>query len=876
MKNFVAGILAHVDAGKTTLSEAVLYNRGVIRSMGRVDKGDAFLDTEEMEKQRGITIFSKQAVFGLSEDIKVTLLDTPGHVDFSPETERCLWVLDAAVLVVSGSDGVQGHTRTLFSLLQKQKIPTIIFVNKMDQPGIDRGAVLKQLQESLSGGCIAMGSFEDEAFLEEAALLKESLMEKYLETGILTRGDFYGAVRECRGFPVLFGSALLNQGVEEVLDCLRELLEEYPFETGGDVSARVYKITRDENGNRLTHLKVCSGTLKLRDNPFGEEKISRIRLYSGGKYEELTSAERGMVVSVSGLEKSYGGQGLGGEEDAPLPLLEATMVYKISSPDADALKLSAYLAQLSEDMPEIRAVWDEELKENRICVMGQVQLEILKQLMKDRFGISVDFGQGRILYRESIKGKAYGVGHFEPLRHYAEVHLLLQEGERGSGIVVESQAHVDELALNWQRLIMTHVLEKSHRGVLTGSPLTDVKITVLTGRAHPKHTMGGDFRQATYRAIRQGLMQAGNVLLEPYTAFTLILPPEFVGRAMTDLELKKAVFEGPFMQEDGSSLIRGRAPMVLLQDYPITVTAYSKGQGSVSLTPAGYDICHNPEEVIAERKYDPEADLRNTPDSVFCYGGAGTVIPWHRVAEHMHMPAVYVKGDEEGELLQAKEPDSLEEQAIAARSRSLEEQRSRDEYFMGYDEVLSITSAMGGSNAKASKKDNIPGWKRNDARKHEPVSPVRKKPAVKLEKYMLVDGYNVIHAFKELSALAADNLDGARGRLLDILCNYQAMTGVNLIAVFDAYRVRGGQERVYDHNNIHVVFTKEAETADAYIEKFAHDNNKKYDITVVTSDGLEQVIITGEGCHLTSSHEFEEEIGRLDKNISEYIGSLGH
>lgn len=908
MINLVMGILAHVDAGKTTLSESLLYNTGVIRQLGRVDKGDAFLDTDEMERQRGITIFSKQAVMDIDENTHITLLDTPGHIDFSPEAERCLWVLDIAILVVSGSDGVQGHTKTLFKLLRSYNIPTFIFVNKMDQPDTEPDKLLANLKKELGDGCINLLEKTPDIY-EEIAMLDEDLMEKYLEGEVISDTDIWNMVHLGSLYPVYFGSALKNEGVDVLLSsigeyagyrekCDRTLAVDSAGEGAdsantiskktGDKqsvgesapSARVFKITRDEDGNRLTHMKITKGILKVRDNPFGEEKISRIRIYSGEKYREVTEASEGCVCAVLGLTDTYKGQGLGGEEDAPTPTLEAIMNYSIKAEEMDDAQLSKVLGILTEDLPEINAYWDEELRENHVSVMGPVQLEILEKLLQSRFNVKACFGPGKIVYKETISGATYGVGHFEPLRHYAEVHLKLEALPRGSGIVVDSNASVDVLALNWQRLIMTHVLEKSHRGVLYGAPLTDVKITVLTGRAHPKHTMGGDFRQATYRAIRHALMQANNVLLEPYLNFELRLPTEYVGRAMTDLGQKNADFEGPFSDENGFSILTGKAPAVIMQDYPPVVLSYTKGLGSISFSGAGYDVCTNAEEVIAQRGYDPEADVRNTPDSVFCYGGAGTVVSWHEVYEHMHLPKC-LEIDSEGnaqEIFAPDEEELLQKASLAAKSSFLERQNALNNTFIGYEEVDAIVAQASGANAKSAKRENVPGWKRQEKRRitgydERPAKnnnqKYREKSKPDREKYMLVDGYNVIHAWKELSILAADSLDGARGRLLDILCNYQAMSKINLIVVFDAYRVAGGQEHVMDYHNIHVVYTKEAETADAYIEKFAHENGKKYDITVVTSDGLEQIIITGEGCHLVSSREFEKEVGELESHIRE-------
>jgi len=887
MNKIVVGILAHVDAGKTTLSESILYNTGAIRQMGRVDKKDAFLDTDCMEKERGITIFSKQACFNLSDDIEVNLIDTPGHVDFSPEAERTLWVLDYAILVVSALDGVQGHTRTLFNLLERHGVPTFIFVNKMDQPGTDRDVVLKDIKRELSDMCIPFDKEFGEPEYEEMALSEERLMEKYLESGSISKDDIIRLVYERKIYPVMFGSALKNTGVMELLEIMRKYIvepeaglfsEERPF------GAKVYKITRDEQGNRLTHLKITSGRLNNRQVINDKDKITQIRVYSGTKFEAVPNTLNGGVYAVLGLTDSYGGQGMGIEEDAPSASLEPVMTYKVILPsEIDPGQMMIKLNELMEDLPEIHALWDEELREIHVSIMGEVQLEILKQIILDRYDIKIEFGAGKIVYKETIANIVEGVGHFEPLRHYAEAHLKLEPGERGSGIQVFTDADTDQFALNWQRLIMTHVLEKTHRGVLVGAALTDVKITVLAGRAHPKHTMGGDFRQATYRAIRQGLMQAQNVLLEPYFSFELRIPDQYVGRAMTDLDRRSAKFSGPFPEGEGCSLIKGSAPVSVMQDYPMEVVAYSQGKGELSCAFLGYDICHNSEEVITERGYDPEADIRNTPDSVFCSHGAGVVIPWSEVCEHMHVPMQLSFGPDGAVNVRIMIDEEEELQRAAIKAKSAAGERSLGgEMFIGYEEVDAIVSRATGSNAKASKIDNgdlagVPGWKkiRRSDSGSSPDSGVRKrvyKPTPDREKYMLVDGYNVIHAWKELSELAGDNLDGARGRLLDILCNYQAMKNINLIAVFDAYKVKGHVRELETYHNINVVYTKEAETADAYIEKFTHENASKYDITVVTSDGVEQVIIMGAGCSLVSSREFEKEVEEINNKVrSEHI-----
>lgn len=873
--NISIGILAHVDAGKTTLSESILFNTQAIRSMGRVDKKNAFLDTDQMERERGITIFSKQAMFNLTEDIRVTLLDTPGHVDFSPEAERTLWVLDMAILVVSGADSVQGHTKTLFSLLKKHEIPTFIFVNKMDQPLSDASVIMRDLKHQLSDMCVDFSETASDAFFEEVAMADEEIMERYLEAGVVSEAEIRSLISQQKVYPVFFGSALKNEGVTELLEGMAAYLPDTQsgLHNSEEPSGRIYKITRDAEGNRLTHIKITAGRLCNRQLLCDDEKITGIRVYSGEKYETVTETQVGGIYALTGLTKTYGGQGIGAEEDAASPTMEPVMTYKlILPPEIDPAQMMKRLNELCEDMPELHAVWDEELSEIHVSIMGRVQLEILTRIIHDRFDIDVTFGRGRIVYKETISNIVEGVGHFEPLRHYAEAHLKLEPGERGSGVQAFSDVSTDELALNWQRLIMTHILERTHRGVLTGSALTDIKITVVGGRAHPKHTMGGDFRQATYRGIRQGLMQAQSVLLEPYYDFILEVPDAYVGKAMTDLDMRGVKFSGPVPDGNGITTITGYGSVAVLQDYPAEVMAYSGGRGRLSVTYRGYEVCHNAQEVILNRGYDPEADIRNSPDSVFCAHGAGYPVPWHEVFEYMHIPpCLSFNGDGSVTTVQVDNAAELEMAAIRARSESLESKSRREGAFMGYEEVDAIVARAASSNVKAEKRENVPGWKRIKRDTGNPttakVKRVYNQPD--RDKYMLVDGYNVIHAWKELSELAGDNLDGARGRLLDILCNYQGMVKTELIAVFDAYRVKGHTREIEDYHNIHVVYTKEAETADAYIEKFTHENGKKYDITVVTSDGLEQVIIMGNGCSLLSSREFELEVKRLNEEIRE-------
>lgn len=842
MKKTVLGILAHVDAGKTTLSEGMLYVSGAIRKMGRVDNQDAFLDTYALERQRGITIFSKQAVFAHKE-MEITLLDTPGHVDFSPEMERTLQVLDYGILVVSGADGVQGHTKTLWNLLKKYGIPTFIFVNKMDQEGTDRDALLKELKQSLDEGCLGFDRGRNEEFYEEAAVCEESALEEFLETGVIEEAEIREMIRNRKIFPCFFGSALRLDGVEGFLDEMTELIEvsSYPKEFG----AKVFKIARDVQGNRLTYLKITGGSLQVKSVLNGE-KINQIRIYSGEKFETRNEAEAGTICAVTGLSESYPGEGFGSEEGGYVPVLEPVLTYQIQPKEGcDPAVLLPKLRQLEEEEPQLHIVWVEDLHEIHVQIMGEVQLDILKSLILERFGTEVEFGQGNILYKETIKNKVEGVGHFEPLRHYAEVHLLLEPGEPGSGMQFFTSCGEDMLDRNWQRLILTHLEEREHVGVLTGSPITDMQVTLVAGRAHRKHTEGGDFRQATYRAIRQGLKEAESVLLEPYYEYRLEIPTDTVGRAMTDIERMHGSFESP--QTEGEvSVLTGTAPVVTMRDYQKEVTAYTRGHGRLFCTLKGYAPCHNAEEVMEKIGYDSERDAENPTGSVFCAHGAGYNVPWYQVKEHMHVSSVLEIEKEESRVLTA-------EPKVAG---VVEEWIDTEEV----DRIIERTS-------HANRKDkSAPRKKVPDYYKHTAVRPKKQEPK---EEYLLVDGYNIIFAWEDLKELAEINIDGARGKLMDELCNYQGIRGCHLIVVFDAYRVQGHQTEISDYHNIHVVYTKEAETADQYIEKFAHENGKKYQVTVATSDGLEQIIIRGQGCRLLSARELREEMTRANKNLKE-------
>ena len=886
MKQLVIGILAHVDAGKTTLSEGLLFENGSIRKIGRVDNKDAFLDTFALEKERGITIFSKQAVLQ-REGAKLTLLDTPGHVDFSAEMERTLWLLDAAVLVISASDGIQGHTRTLWKLLQKHQVPTILFINKMDQPGADKDALLEQVKLHLSDACLDFSVLEPDVWkmqqssfgevpgledaLEQIAVTEEKLLEYFLEHGSLKKEQVMDAIEKRQVFPCLFGSALKNDGVKQLLDTLYEYIGQPHYSQ--EFGARVYKIARDEQGNRLTYLKVTGGTLKVKETLNGngteglqwEEKINQIRVYSGAKYEAVNEALPGCVCAVTGLSKTLPGEGLGFEAQGELPVLEPVLVYSIELPDGvDALSMLPKLKQLEEEDPQLHIVWEEESRELKVQLMGEVQLEVLKNQIQERFGTKVSFAEGAIVYKETIADTVEGVGHFEPLRHYAEVHLLLSPGEPGTGIQVLTDCSEDLLARNWQRLIMTHVEEREHRGVLTGSVLTDVKVTLIAGKAHLKHTEGGDFRQATYRAIRQGLMQASSVLLEPHYEFRLEVPMSMVGRAMTDLEMLHGNF---VLQESGTinqgqntieemAVLTGTIPVSTARGYSTQVTSYTKGLGHFFCTLKGYYPCHNTEEVVERIGYRPEEDVRNPADSVFCMHGAGEIILWYQVQEYMHVDAA-------GERIYHEEDTPVYYEGMKPLSGKTGENK---EVVMGTEEIDYIINRTAFSNRKDDF-SHKPGYLKRkpmakDYGSSKAAETIVYAPKPKAPKYLLVDGYNVIFAWQELKELAQKNIDGARGALMDLLCNYQAICGMEVILVFDAYRVEGHATEFLDYQNIHVVYTKEAETADYYIEHFAHENSKRYDITVVTSDGLEQVIIRGAGCALISSREFEAEVKR--------------
>lgn len=856
MENIVMGILAHVDAGKTTLSEGMLYLSGTVRKLGRVDHKDAFLDTYSFERDRGITIFSKQAVFSLGNR-RINLLDTPGHVDFSAEMERTLQVLDYAVLVISGADGVQGHTETLWKLLKLYEIPTFIFINKMDQPGTDRESLLTELKERLDEGCIVFGKGKNVESLEEIAMTDEAVLDYFMEHETVRNEDICRLIRERKIFPCYFGSALKLDGVQELLAGFEEYMK--PFDGKKEFGARVFKISRDDKGERLTFLKVTGGKLVVKMPINKEEKINQIRIYSGAKYEAVNEVEAGGVCAVTGLSSSYIGQGLGVEKGTAAPFLEPVLTYQMILPEgADTTKVLRELKQLEEEEPLLNIVWNPALEEIHVQLMGEVQTEILKTMIAERFHLDVEFGTGKIVYKETIKSPVVGVGHYEPLRHYAEVHLKMEPLEAGSGLVFDTDCSEDVLDRNWQRLILTHLQEREHPGVLTGAPITDMKITIVAGRAHLKHTEGGDFRQATYRAVRQGLKSAESVLLEPWYSFVLEVPSEQVGRAMSDIGQMNGSFEGP-EAEDKQGMVRltGTAPASEMRDYQREVWAYTKGRGRITLTLKGYEPCHNAEEVIEEIGYDSERDVDNPTGSVFCVHGAGFLVKWDEVPEYMHIKEDFL----------AEKPGIEQDEMMAVQMGN--HCNYSGGYSSSYDddpELLTIMEREFGSKQKERERYS-------SYRKQTVSTPVRHTTVIKenepKKEYLLVDGYNIIFAWEELNELAKASIDAARNKLMDILSNYQGFIGCTLILVFDAYKVKGNQGEVQKYHNIYVVYTKEAETADQYIEKTTHEIGRKYKVTVATSDALEQVIVMGQGAYRISARDFYEEVERTEKQIRE-------
>ena len=845
------GLLAHVDAGKTTLAESLLYHTGAIRKMGRVDHQNAFLDTYELERARGITIFSKQAGFTLG-DREVVLLDTPGHVDFSAEMERTLQILDYAVLIIGGTDGVQGHVETLWRLLRQYKIPVFLFINKMDQDGANSAEILKELQGRLDEKCIDFtASQPQEEFMENLAMCDETVLETYLEEGEISEKQIRELIARRKVFPCYFGSALKSQGIQEFLEGLETYTKvpDYPDTFG----AKVYKIFRDEKGSRLTHMKITGGSLKVKQVLSGEdweEKADQIRIYSGAGFEAVKEAPAGSVCAVTGLTRTHAGQGLGIEQTSGEPLLIPVLNYEIQLPEeCDVHQMFLKLRQLEEEEPELHIVWNPQLNEIHAQVMGEVQIEILKNMIQERFGISVEFGSGNIVYKETIEEPVEGTGHFEPLRHYAEVHLLLEPGEPGSGLEFAVSCSEDMLDKNWQRLILTHLEEKAHKGVLTGSDITDMKITLVAGKAHLKHTEGGDFRQATYRAVRQGLRKARSVLLEPVYEYRLEVPSDMVGRAMTDIQKMYGTFQGPEIEGE-MSVLTGIAPVVTMGGYQSEVTAYTRGRGRLSCTLKGYQPCHNAEEVIEAAGYEPDADMENPTGSVFCAHGAGFVVNWDEVDTYAHIQTE----------LGLEETD----QETILHTQPAQPYKSFDEIRLDQEELEEIFTRTYGPIRRERN-----AFQKTSRTVTAPASPRKSKPKEPEKEYLLVDGYNIIFAWEDLNELAKVNIEGARNKLMDILCNYQGYKKCTLILVFDAYKVEGGQGSVQKYHNIHVVYTKEAETADQYIEKTVHEIGKKYHVTVATSDALEQVIILGQGADRLSARNLREEIQRMKEEIRE-------
>ena len=892
MKKLVIGILAHVDAGKTTLSEELLYLCGEIRKIGRVDHGDAFLDTYELEKERGITIFSKQALLK-TENMEVTLLDTPGHVDFSAEMERTLQVLDYAILVINGMDGVQSHTMTLWRLLERYQIPTFLFVNKMDQQGTDHDALLNDLKQHLHENCVDFGRTQDTDYgmyeltpeqLENIAVCEEDILETYLETGIVEDRDIVRLIIQRKIFPCYFGSALKEKGVKDFWNGVQKYTAEPKRPT--EFGAKVFKIARDEQGNRLTYMKITGGSLKVKtllsSNSNGqslpgrkaeeaawEEKADQIRLYSGAKYELTSEAEAGTVCAVTGLTRTYPGEGLGIEQESELPILEPVLNYQIILPDdCDPHQMLQKLRQLEEEEPQLHILWDSQFSEIHAQLMGEVQIEILKKLIWDRFHVAVEFGAGSIVYKETVAEPVEGVGHFEPLRHYAEVHLLIEPGEPGSGCQFFTACSEDVLARNWQRLILTHLEEKEHIGVLTGSPLTDVQITILTGRAHAKHTEGGDFRQATYRAVRQGLRKARNILLEPYYEFRLEVPAEMIGRAMADVQKMQGTFDAPEVEGE-TAILKGTAAVAQMRDYQKEVVSYTHGTGKLFCSLKGYAPCKNQDEVVQNIGYDPEADLENPTGSVFCAHGAGFVVPWDQVEAYMHLQSGVDMDELDSEswyedVESAQNPGTAVDNANI--SRNISGKNGKFSYSGSYEEEEELQAIF--ERTFGPMKRDRTAFQKKTVHSSTPATRYRAgKP--RQEEYLLVDGYNIIFSWEELNELAKENIHAACDKLMDILSNYQGYRKCTLILVFDAYKVEGHVEEIITYHNIYVVYTKEAETADQYIEKTVHRIGRQYQVTVATSDGLEQVIIMGQGAHRISAQGLKKEIEDTEKTARE-------
>lgn len=893
MKHSCIGILAHVDAGKTTLSEGMLFEAGVIRALGRVDHKDAFLDTDEQERARGITIFSKQARFGWRERM-ITLLDTPGHVDFSGEMERVLGVLDAAVLVISAADGVQSHTRTLWKLLARYEVPVFLFINKMDLAQARADELLAGLQAELSDGCQNFSAEHDERWMENIAMCDEELLDLFFAQNTLHDAQIAACVQGRKIFPCFFGAALKDDGVRELLDGMDRFLPEPVY--GKDFGARVFKISRDDAGNRLTWMKLTGGSLRVRglldsgrDEP---EKVNQIRLYSGVKYETVDEVQAGEVCALTGLTHTAAGDGLGVEEALAAPSLAPVMTYRLVLPQTcDAFLFLGKLRQLEEEDPLLHVIWNEKARDIHMQLMGEVQTQVLKTLIWQRFHEEVEFAEGHIVYKETIAAPVEGVGHYEPLRHYAEVHLLIEPGERGSGIEIGTACKEDVLDRNWQRLILTHVQEQEHPGVLTGAPLTDVRITLLNGRAHLKHTEGGDFRQATYRAIRQGLKKAKSVLLEPYYRYVLDVPTEQIGRAMADIQRMKGTFASPQTAADGvMTRLTGRAPAEQMQGYLAEVNTYTRGCGRLALELAGYEPvdAQRQEQIVSDIGYDSERDMDHPTGSVFCAHGAGFVVPWYEVEDYMHLESGYSADEPDfmpvlGRVdMQAYEQQRLEEQARQAAARADARAAAHSSHAGGYADEKELeeifTRTFGEVKRRTGAGDTNLGYERGTSEKtysyasklrRPEESPYPRKPVKTPDEYLIVDGYNVIFAWEELKAIAAENLDGARDRLNDILCNYQGYRQCRLIVVYDAYKRKGGAGSEQDYHNIHLVFTREGQTADMYIEEFVRSLGKKVKVTVATSDSLEQLTVSSGGALRMSSAELLLEIRAAERVIRE-------
>ncbi len=841
----VMGILAHVDAGKTTLSESILYNSGIVQEMGRVDNQNAFLDNHYIEKERGITIFSKQARLNIGEN-NITLLDTPGHVDFSAEMERTLWILDYAILVISGADGIQGHTKTLWKLLKQYKIPTILFVNKMDISYKKKMDIMKELNEKFSERCCDFSEFGSDEFYENYALLDEERLEEFLKTGIISESVIQKMIVNRKVFPCYFGSALKNTGVLEMLDGLSRIIQGNRYST--NFGARIYKVTRDAQGEMLTHLKVTGGVLNVKDQIEEVGKINQIRMISGEKYQVINSVYPGGICAVTGLQGVLTGRGIGFESNAPTPTIQPVLRYTLIYEQHISEKIMLeYLKKLEQEIPELSVSTDEVNGDIQICGMGEVQMEIVQQLIYEQYQIKIAYGPGKVTYKESIQEKTEGVGHFEPLRHYAEIHVLLEPLNSGAGIIYKNECKQEMLPLNWQKTAMTY-LKEEYPGVLTGSPITDIKITLLSGKIHEKHTEGGDVREAVRRAIRQGLKKAKSILLEPYFNFQMHIPKDAIGKALFDLEQMHGVFEPPEVFEEYMK-ISGKGPVICMSNYAKDLMSYTGGVGQIEFSPGGYELCHNEEEVIEQYHYCSEEDLQYPTGSLFCKHGSAFYIPWDQVENYMHI---------DNKKIQTSVEDRLMEKTYI--------EKENDRIGIGEDEIEKIINQTSFANAKIKSIKHRKSMKLKSVKKH-----INHVQTIKKESYLLVDGYNVIFAWKELKELAELDMEAARVRLLEILSNYQGILKEYIIVVFDAYKVQGSISSILDYQNIKLVYTAMDETADSYIEKFVYENCENYNITVATSDYLEQITVRGKDCRIISARELELLVYQDIKNaISEY------